>query len=191
MKAQTEGQPGRMAGERTIGQFVSRVSLPAFYGAKLHTLVRTFKPEHILEFGTGSGISTLYMALAAPGCVVTSIDAHPQATLLANELCFDTRIKNVHVVTATFSNYLEEIKTKTFGRLLIFLDGDHSYEATLNYFNIFLHLNFQSIVIVIDDIDWSPGMMDAWHTLRRMHPGCRFTAWFRLGIVECKYKKVN
>lgn len=189
MMVQTAGHTSRIAEERTLGQFVRRVSLPPLYGALLHHFVQTYKPSQIIELGTGSGISTLYMAMAAQHCEAITIDAHPQATQLARELCLAARADNISLVTSSFTNYLETIKEKSFGRLLVFLDGDHSFEATLCHFDLLLQLHYQSILIIIDDVDWSPGMMGAWRQLRIDYPHFRFRVFFRFGIVECFKKK--
>jgi len=45
---------------------------------------------------------------------------------------------------------------------MIFIDGNHTYRATLHYFEYFIErLNTDSF-IVFDDIHWSLGMEEAW-----------------------------
>lgn len=184
MTRQTAGEPGHKSADRTIGRFVSAVSLPAFYGRILSAKAWAFAPNQIIELGTGSGISTLYLALALPNQPLTSIDAHPQATMLAHDCCIHAQVKNVRLHTSTFNAYLQSVKDTSFGRLMILLDGDHGYEATLQYFDIATQLKATSLLIVIDDIDWSPTMLQAWQDLRHRHPRYRFTSWFRMGMAE-------
>jgi hypothetical protein len=45
---------------------------------------------------------------------------------------------------------------------LIYFDGNHTYEATLRYFNEALKKKNADSVFIFDDIYWSEGMQKAW-----------------------------
>ena len=66
---------------------------------------------------------------------------------------------------------------------LIFFDGNHQKEATLNYFNQLLPLAHNDSVFIFDDIHWSKGMEEAWEKIKK-HPEVRVTIdSFYWGIV--------
>jgi predicted O-methyltransferase YrrM len=50
---------------------------------------------------------------------------------------------------------------------LVFVDGNHRREPTLNYFNLLMPRMSSSSVLIFDDIHWSSEMEEAWETIRR------------------------
>ncbi len=50
---------------------------------------------------------------------------------------------------------------------LVFIDGNHTKEATLRYFEVFLKKNNKEFAILFDDIYWSKGMTEAWETIKK------------------------
>ena len=57
---------------------------------------------------------------------------------------------------------------------LAYLDGNHSYTATIDYFNKILPYTNQNSVIVLDDIYWSNEMLKAWKQLTQ-HPSVTYS----------------
>ncbi|SHG43973.1 Methyltransferase domain-containing protein [Salegentibacter echinorum] len=49
---------------------------------------------------------------------------------------------------------------------LIYFDGNHTREATLDYFEKLLPTSHNDSVFVFDDIHWSPGMEAAWEEIK-------------------------
>jgi predicted O-methyltransferase YrrM len=52
---------------------------------------------------------------------------------------------------------------------LVYLDGNHRLEPTLQYFERCLSFASPQTVFVLDDIHWSPEMQTAWDRIRQ-HP---------------------
>lgn len=68
----------------------------------------------------------------------------------------------------------------------LFIDGNHTREATLRYFHMALAKRHPGTVLIFDDIYWSEGMKDAWKTIKR-HPEVRVTVdLFYIGLVFFK-----
>jgi hypothetical protein len=59
-----------------------------------------------------------------------------------------------------FDERLKELEQDSVPEL-VFIDGDHSYEATMKYFNYFSS-RMKKGFLVFDDINWSAGMRKAW-----------------------------
>ncbi|MFY8189892.1 MAG: class I SAM-dependent methyltransferase, partial [Bacteroidia bacterium] len=49
---------------------------------------------------------------------------------------------------------------------LLFIDGNHSYEATLRYFNLCKPYLHNDSLLIFDDIYWSKGMTNAWEEIK-------------------------
>lgn len=66
---------------------------------------------------------------------------------------------------------------------LVFIDGNHSYEATIRYFEMLLSKVHNESIFIFDDIYWSEGMKKAWNEIQN-HPSVQCTVdIFRWGIV--------
>jgi predicted O-methyltransferase YrrM len=57
---------------------------------------------------------------------------------------------------------LEKIKTLD----MLFIDGNHSYDATMRYFEMCKPYLHNQSLIVFDDIYWSKGMTQAWKEIK-------------------------
>lgn len=130
----------------------------------LFRIVQYTKPDFIIELGTSLGFSTMYMAEATDNEIYT-VEGDKAIAAQANKNFNLLDIKNIELMNTTFDEALPEILKKESGKALIFIDGDHTYEATLKYFNdVFKHLP-EGSVLIFDDINWSNGMQAAWQEI--------------------------
>ncbi|MBK9109149.1 MAG: class I SAM-dependent methyltransferase [Saprospiraceae bacterium] len=135
------------------------ISQPSHYEI-LYRLVYYLKPQKSLELGSCLGMSSLAMALGNREQLLTTVEGN---TFLA-EYCKQTfdkyQINNIHVINLLFSEFLKDHQLESYN--LVFLDGDHHYEATLKYSKRILASLSANSVFVLDDIHWSKGMNRAW-----------------------------
>ena len=129
---------------------------------ELSRLAQLSDSKNILEIGSSFGIMTAYLAASNPNTVVTSLEGDPGLVNIAERIMLELDIRNVNIVTGKFANtlpkYLEKLEYIEFA----FLDGNHTYDATMQYFNDLKPYITSSTVLIIDDIYWSPGMNKAW-----------------------------
>lgn len=168
---------------KTISSLVSKVAVKHRYGKVLYALVSYFKPETILEIGTSIGISSAYMASAASGSKFISLEGNPAAVEKAALFHSSLGIKNARLISGDFKETLLPALT-SLGKLdMAFIDGNHTYQATLSYFEACLPFTNEHSVLVFDDIYWSEGMTRAWEEIRA-HPQVRVSIdIYQFGIV--------
>ena len=133
----------------------------------LYRLIKYFEPENILELGTSLGFSTQALSLGNPTAKILTIEGCPniaQYTKVNFDLQF---LDNIKQLTGDFSTFLPELSKNSYD--LIFFDGNHQKEATLNYFETLLTTIHNDSVFIFDDIYWSKGMTEAWETIKQ-HP---------------------
>lgn len=153
------------------------------YAQLLFRLVNRFKPQNVLELGTSLGISTMYLAASNSKINVTTVEGCPNISKVA-QINFDKLgLKNINLINQPFEdflpNYLKTISSLDF----VFFDGNHTKEATLNYFNLCVEKTSQHTIFVFDDIYWSNGMKEAWNEIKQ-HPKITTTIdLFAVGIV--------
>lgn len=138
-------------------------------GRLLFRLVKHFAPETMVELGTSLGISTIYIASAAPAAAFTTMEGCSTTAELATENLKSAGLHHVRMPIGDFAISLSQLVAtgKTIG--FAFFDGNHTYKATLQYFNQCLPVSDENSVFVFHDIHWSGGMEKAWAKICR-HP---------------------
>ena len=169
--------------DKTVGSFVNNSASTQYKGEVLFNLARHMKANTILELGTNVGLGTAYLASANSKSRVESIEGCPQLCEVARTALSVIKINNVEITAGKFSEQLKPICEKLEKIDLVFLDGDHSYEGTLDYYEtIKPHLHKNSVV-VLDDINWSDGMANAWKEIKAKEEVILSIDVFRLGFV--------
>ncbi len=131
----------------------------------LYRLCTYFKVNQVLELGTSLGIATHAMATARPQAKITTVEGSASIYELAKKALVKEGLKNVYTVHSTFKNFFETRKEDRTKYDLIFIDGHHSGEATLQYFESILDRVHNDTVVVFDDIYWSEDMTRAWNEI--------------------------
>jgi predicted O-methyltransferase YrrM len=150
-------------------------------GRLLYRMARYYKPQFIIELGTSLGISTLYLAKGAgESGVVQTIEANESLVKIAQNNADKLSLKNIKFYTGKFDEVLNALEGSIQNNGLVFIDGNHTYEATLRYFNFF-NQRIQKGFIIIDDIYWSCDMEKAWNEIR--HASAVSFDLFSVGII--------
>jgi predicted O-methyltransferase YrrM len=68
---------------------------------------------------------------------------------------------------------------------LIYIDGNHRYEPTMEYFEYALAHAHEDSFIIFDDIHWSDGMEKAWNAIKSSPKISVSIDLFQFGII-CK-----
>ncbi|WP_432409960.1 O-methyltransferase [Rasiella sp. SM2506] len=129
----------------------------------LFRLVTYFKPETILELGTSLGMGTIAMALGAPLVTINTVEGCKTTSAIANTYFDDFGIKNVTIKTEPFETFFQQTISEVF--TFVYIDGNHSKEATLHNFSTLLKYAHNDSVFIFDDIYWSPEMTEAWQEI--------------------------
>ena len=150
---------------RTI-QYVARTSATSGkYAHLLYHLVEHYKPETIVEMGTSLGIGTAYLATGNTNAKLITLEGSHSIAEKARETFRVCNLSHVEVVEGNFnqtlSPVLESLKRVDFA----FIDGNHTKEATLRYFEQIVPYCTSKSILVFDDISWSEGMNEAWNTI--------------------------
>ena len=161
---------------QTAGVTVKRAEL-------LFRIVRYFKPENILEIGTSLGLATSALSLGNQKSKITTLEGCPKTAQQAQEQFKEFQLTTIQSVVSEFNEYLKKNLITNTHYQLIYFDGNHSKEATLNYFELLLPTITNETVWIFDDIHWSLEMEKAWEKIRN-HPKVTVTIdTFQWGLV--------
>ncbi len=171
------------SGEPTLSYLANQVAVPDFVGRWLFKTVHWKKPGSILELGSSLGISTIYLGAAAPKARFLSVEGWREAAEMAAMHCQQAGLGNIRIVHSGFREALPQLFPHLAPIDLVYIDGDHDHDRTLEYVEACLpHLSPDGLII-LGDIYWSDGMAEAW-TVLRQHPKFRLTVdIFHLGFL--------
>ena len=167
----------------TIQKIVRKSSVTPVYGQLLFRLAKHFKPSVLLELGTSMGISTSYLAMGNPLGQLTTIEGCNEITELAGKNFDRLKLTNIHQVIGNFNSTLPHVLMDMDRIDMVFIDGNHRKNTTLEYFYQCLqHFNDDS-VLILDDIHWSWEMEEAWNEIKANTRVTITIDLFRMGLV--------
>lgn len=153
------------------------------YGRLFYRMVRYFNPDSIIELGTSLGLSTIYFASANKNIPVYTLEGCPNTKEVAEQNFKDLGIKNVQPILGDFKETLPNLLMKSQKADMVFFDGNHQEQPTLDYFEETLKYSHSKSIFIFDDIHWSDGMTKAWNKIKG-HPKTVVTLdLFFVGIV--------
>ena len=145
-------------GRISVSAYAKRTAVNAKKGLLLSNLVSFFKPQVIIELGTSLGMSTVYMAHTRRSAQVITVEGNNQLAAISSHRFGEFELGNIKVITGSFDDVMPDLKEHCHANTMVFIDGNHTYEATKKYVNAFSN----AAIIVLDDIRWSTPMMKAW-----------------------------
>ncbi|HEX2394058.1 MAG TPA: class I SAM-dependent methyltransferase [Bacteroidales bacterium] len=162
-----------------VSQYARRTSVSKKRGKLLYRVVLKFKPELIIELGTSLGISAMYMLAANPLARLITVEGNPQIADMAASNFRLYRYDNVTVINRLFDDIVSDLVREVNANTLVFIDGNHGFDATLRYFHAFS----EASVVVLDDIRWSEDMMRAWKQIKSSVSNATTIDLYDMGII--------
>lgn len=161
---------------------IARNSLtPPRISRLIFRLATEFQSKKILELGTALGINTLYLSQVQDS-IVTTIEGCPETAQKARQTFETFGSDNIHLEQGNIDEVLPVILDKSDGLDLVFLDANHRYQPTLDYFNLLIDKVHENSILIFDDIYWSKDMARAWNEISS-DPRITFSIdLFHLGI---------
>jgi predicted O-methyltransferase YrrM len=158
------GSGASMESQRTISSIAETSLSPSKFSALYKRIISKYNHTSIIELGTSLGINTLYLA-ASKNSKVTTFEGCPEIAGIAAFTFEFAGASNISLIQGninqTLPAFLQTIRKFDFA----FIDANHTYEATMKYFNLLISRLHEKSVIVIDDIHHSVEMEKAWETI--------------------------
>jgi predicted O-methyltransferase YrrM len=169
--------------QRTVSEAAGAALKSKKYAQLLYRLVRHYNPRTILELGTSLGITTSYLAAANPLANILTIEGSKAIADVAAENFSKLGCTNIEQRIGNFDDLLPDAIRQLSSIDLAYVDGNHRYSPTINYFNQLLPALHNNSILVFDDIHWSEEMEKAWEEIKQ-HPSVQCTVdVFFLGFV--------
>ena len=158
---------------RPVKQMLHNASISPKRQRLLFRLVHYFNSKNVLELGTHLGMGTIAMALGNPKATITTVEGCPNTEKFSKNHLNKWLAENhfsgaLDLINTPFTTYFaKQLSTTTNEKKfnLIYLDGHHDGQATLEYFNKIKKLMHNDSLLIIDDIYWSKSMTLAWNDI--------------------------
>jgi len=166
---------------RTVGEITKMASIDPHFGRLLYRMTLHYKPSLIIELGTATGISTFYLAAGNPNAELITVEGNSQLAALASKNFRKSQFKNITVINSSFDDVLQQLVGYITQNAFVYIDGNHTMDATLRYFEAFT-ASGKNPVILFDDINWSLDMRSAWKNIRSSAKSGILIDLYRMGI---------
>ena len=168
----------------TVRSLAKNSLKPKKYAKLIAQIGQYISAKTIIELGTSLGTTTLYISKLNPQATVYTIEGCPDIAHIA-QLQFDKlQATNIELHIGNFNQEFPKLLEKCPPPDLLFIDGNHTYEATIRYFEMALKYSHSKTLFIFDDINWSDGMKQAWNDLKN-HPRVSISMdFFYLGVVS-------
>lgn len=173
--------------EMTVAEVVRRAASPEIWAQFFYRLSQTSKIKNVLEIGANLGVSGQYFIKALEGKKNTKFITLEGVKGLCE--IASTRFDRLsdqddfEVVHGLYDKSLINIVKSNISFDLVFIDGNHRYEATLKYFELLKNNLSDSALVIFDDIHWSSGMRRAWQEICSQKGIVFSINFFKLGII--------
>ncbi len=169
--------------KRTIKSIVKSASTYGKHGRFLAQMVKGYQASNVIELGTSLGIGASYMGMFNPNAKIYSIEGCEKISQKAKENIKKLGLKNIHLFTGEFNKVLNDVIALSSKPKLVYIDGDHTYQSTLNYYNYFKNKSTKNTILIFDDIYWSRGMHQAWLNIIKDKTSTLTIDFFRMGVI--------
>jgi predicted O-methyltransferase YrrM len=177
------GSRTNSSNQRSVTQIAKSALKSKRLAKLLFRLAKHYQPQSVVELGTSLGITTAYISKANPLASITSIEGSEQIAAIAKENFQKLNCANIQLLTGNFDHVLPSFISQLPSVDLAYIDGNHRYQPTINYFHQFLAKSNSQTILVFDDIHWSLEMEQAWEEIK-LHPSVQYTIdIFFLGFV--------
>jgi predicted O-methyltransferase YrrM len=172
--------------KKHIKDIVEIAGIPKKYGELLFQSCLLLDAKNILELGTSFGLGTAYLASANKHSSVTTLEGCPSILSAANTNFNTLGLNNIIPVSGNFDTTLPKVLSSLDNLDVVYIDGNHTYEATVRYFDSILPKLNKEALVVIDDIYWSKGMENAWNELLLTPTATVTIDLYRMGLLFFK-----
>ena len=169
--------------KREISKIAKTAGITKKRAELLFRITNYFQTSSILEIGTSLGLATSALSLGNKNAEIITLEGCENTMAVAQNQLQKINSKNIEFRVTEFETYLKNnnLESKIFN--LIYFDGNHQKQATLDYFELLLPTITNETVWIFDDIHWSAEMQEAWKFIQN-HPKVTVTIdTFQWGFV--------
>lgn len=152
------------------------------YAQLIHRISCFLDVKHVVELGTALGINTLYMA-RKPDVHVDTFEGDPGLCRIAREIFKGEDKKNINLIEGNIDDTLPNFIMDSPPIDLAFIDANHRFASTMNYFELLIKKAHKASCFIFDDIHWSKDMENAWKQITEHYSVTLSLDLYQLGLI--------
>lgn len=168
--------------ERSIASIAKHSASPLKFSVFLQKLIVFSGAETVWELGTSLGLNTLYMA-KNKGTQVLTFEGDPSLAQMAQKHFVQFGAENIQLLEGNIDQSLPSALQATEQIDLVYLDANHGFSPTLDYFHQLVPKMSPKGIMVFDDIHWSREMSRAWKEIKSQQRQSLSIDLFEAGII--------
>ena len=177
-----------------VSEICRQATSKSIWAQFLYLITKKNQSPYFLEVGTNLGVSGSYILEALKSKSESNfitLEGLPQLCQISNDQFFKISSSQKYtIVEGLYEKTFPELFRKNINFNILFIDGNHRKDATLEYFNnLKSHLKLPA-VFIFDDINWSDEMKQAWKMIKSDSDVSYSIDMFKLGIIIIN-KKIN
>jgi predicted O-methyltransferase YrrM len=177
------GAKSNKANRRTVSNIIRFSSKNRKYYELISKIIDFYAFKNIIELGTSLGISSAYLASSASKPKITTFEGCSNTLNIAKENFETLNLQNIQSIQGNINETLPVFLNKISDFDLVYIDANHRYEPTINYFEQLKSKATENSCIIFDDIYWSAEMTQAWNTIKNDKSVSISLDFFEIGIV--------
>jgi predicted O-methyltransferase YrrM len=149
----------------TVKQISKTVVSSDLKAQALFKLVNLYQPKSIVELGTSLGLTTCYLANGKRNSKLTTVEGSKSIYEIAIKNFKKMGLQKINAINASFDEVLPLLIKEEKNLGVVFFDGNHTEQATLDYFRVCKANASHETIFIFDDIYWSKSMTLAWEKI--------------------------
>lgn len=151
---------------RAVREIAAKGITKEKYSQLLYRLCNKLQARNIVELGTSLGINTLYLS-TDKNAKVSTFEGSPALIDIAQNVFKALDRKNIEIIEGNIDKVLTGFIEQSGPIDVAFIDANHRFTPTLNYFKMLLTKAHGSSCFIFDDIHWSKDMERAWEEIKK------------------------
>lgn len=177
----TIGIPQRAS--TTVAREAEHGSKPTKYARLLQRLCSHNHATTIVELGTNLGLSTLHLAANSSKATVYTFEAQQTLAEIAKRNFELLKANNIQIIQGDIDRTLSPTLDRIDHIDIAYINADHRYRPTMQYYHKIKSKAIDNSIIVIDDPHRSPEMQKAWDEIKTDPQATLTIDLFRMGLV--------
>ncbi|HLW62675.1 MAG TPA: class I SAM-dependent methyltransferase [Flavobacterium sp.] len=176
--------------KQTVSSVYQRAASKKKWCHFFYFLSRNDQKTNVLEIGTNLGVSGQYFLGALcdnniEGASFITFEGVPDLCKIADERFSKlsaNKACDYKIVQGLYADTLQQVEDLNIKFDLIFIDGNHKYKPTIEYYEYLLNHSQKTVILIFDDINWSDEMKQAWKYILKSDYSYSID-FFKVGII--------
>ena len=161
--------PGARGGKviSKVGMVFKRTSKPRKQSMFISAAAAYIQSKKILELGTAFGTTSMNLRFLNPEAQITTMEGVPEIAEYAKKAFSETGIDTIDLRVGLFKDLLPDYLKEGQKIDFVFMDGHHKGDASKEYIDMLYPALSDISIIAIDDIYYSPDMVEFWEEIQK------------------------